>query len=50
MAAKQSGATVIEVNPEESALTPYCVDIFLQGPSGRLLAELLEALKPKTTG
>lgn len=43
--AKESGATVIEVNPEMSALTPLVVDLFLQGPSGSILHELLQRLK-----
>jgi NAD-dependent deacetylase len=39
--AKEAGATVIEVNPELSALTPFVVDHFLQGPSGEILQALL---------
>lgn len=42
--AKEAGATVIEVNPEMSALTPFVVDYFLQGPSGKILYELLTGL------
>lgn len=42
--AKEAGATVIEVNPEMSALTPFIVDHFLQGPSGLLLEQLRQAL------
>lgn len=41
--AKRFGATLIEVNPEQSALTPYA-DIWLQGASGDLLPRLLAAL------
>jgi NAD-dependent deacetylase len=44
--AKRSGATVIEVNPEPSELTDRVVDLFLQGPSGTMLPELLKILKP----
>jgi hypothetical protein len=39
------GAVVIEVNPEMSALTPFVVDLFLQGPSRRILDELTTALR-----
>jgi NAD-dependent deacetylase len=42
--AKESGATVIEVNPEMSALTPFVVDLFLQGPAGEILSQLLQGL------
>ncbi len=41
--AHRNGACVIEVNPEESALTPM-VDIFLKGPSGIMLPELVRAM------
>jgi NAD-dependent deacetylase len=43
-AAKQSGATVIEVNPSESLITRIA-DIFLQGPSGEVLPKLVSALR-----
>lgn len=43
--AKEAGATVIEVNPELSALTPFVVDYFLQGPAGEILQTLLSAFK-----
>lgn len=46
--AKEAGAVVIEVNPEMSALTPFIVDHFLQGPSGVLLEQLLQGLKQRT--
>lgn len=42
--AKEASAVVIEVNPEMSALTPFVVDHFLQGPSGAILSELVQAL------
>jgi NAD-dependent deacetylase len=42
--AKRFGATIIEVNPEQSALTPHA-DIWLQGASGDLLPRLLTSLK-----
>ena len=41
--AKQQGAHVIEINPEPSMLTPE-MDIFLQGPAGVLLPQLLAAM------
>lgn len=45
--AAQNGATVIEVNPEISALTPLVTDIFLQGPSAIILSELMKALRER---
>jgi NAD-dependent deacetylase len=45
VAASEAGAVVIEVNPQMSALTPFVVDIFLQGPSGTILVELASALQ-----
>lgn len=41
--AQRSGAFLIEVNPEPSALTPM-VDVFLEGPSGTILSELTEGV------
>lgn len=41
--AKQHGATVIEVNPIESAITPLA-DIYLGAPSGVALPRVLEAM------
>ncbi|SHK44509.1 NAD-dependent protein deacetylase [Thermocrinis minervae] len=41
--AKEKGAKLIEVNVEESALTPL-VDIFLKGPAGEVLPKLVEEL------
>ena len=40
LVAKRAGRRVIEVNPEPSELT-YLADIFLQGPAGRVLPELV---------
>lgn len=42
--AASAGATVIEVNPNATDVTHH-VDISLQGPSGRILPELLRRLK-----
>ncbi len=39
--AKQTGAFVIEVNPEYSAITPL-TDVFLKGPSGEILPKLVQ--------
>lgn len=46
--AKDAGATIIEVNPEMSALTPFVVDLFLQGPSGEILTQLLQGLQHRS--
>ncbi|HMO24206.1 MAG TPA: NAD-dependent protein deacylase, partial [Candidatus Melainabacteria bacterium] len=43
-AGKRRGAFLIEVNPEESALTAGC-DLFLKGPGGEVLPALIEAIK-----
>ena len=42
--AKRSGATVIEVNPVPSALTPYA-DWHFAGPAGAVLPRLVEAVR-----
>jgi len=44
LVAKEIGASIIEVNPEETALTPWC-DITLSGPSGELLPLLVERVR-----
>ena len=41
--AKQSGAKIIEVNPDNSMITPLA-DIKLDGASGEMLPEVIEAL------
>ncbi len=41
--AQEAGATIIEVNPVQSAISPIA-DVILRGPSGELLPRLLEAL------
>ncbi|MCA9816684.1 MAG: NAD-dependent deacylase [Cyanobacteriota/Melainabacteria group bacterium] len=43
-AGKRRGAFLIEVNPEETALTYGC-DLFLKGPGGEVLPALIEAVK-----
>ncbi|MBZ0303071.1 MAG: NAD-dependent deacylase [Anaerolineae bacterium] len=42
--AKQRGAKIIEVNPVDSAITPLA-DIKLDGPSGLIIPQLVEALE-----
>ena len=44
-AALRAGATVIEINPSATELTPYA-HIVLAGPSGKLLPPLVRALTP----
>jgi len=40
---KQAGATVIEVNPMDSGITPIA-DIKLDGPSGEVLPQVIKAM------
>jgi NAD-dependent deacetylase len=42
--ARQNGATLIEINPDETPLTSDC-DFALTGPSGEMLPHLVTALK-----
>ncbi|MDZ7741155.1 MAG: NAD-dependent deacylase [Bacteroidota bacterium] len=42
--AKQSGATIIEVNPEKSMLTDRITDIWLQGKASEVMDKLAEYL------
>ena len=42
--AKHSGAYLVEINPEPTPLTPQA-DEFLQGPSGRFLPLIADALE-----
>ena len=44
MIAKEAGATVIDVNPERDALSQMC-DLFLRGPGGEVLPELVAAVR-----
>lgn len=44
--ARQVGATVIEINPKESLITPIA-GIFLKGPSGEVLPRLVAALRAR---
>ena len=44
MIAREAGATVIDVNPERDALARSC-DLFLRGPGGEVLPELVLAVR-----
>lgn len=44
--ARQMGAAVIEVNPVTSLITPIA-DLFLKGPSGQVLPQLVAALRAR---
>ena len=44
LVAREKGATLIEVNPEETALTPWC-EVTLPGPSGEVLPVLAEHIR-----
>lgn len=43
--AKDSGAKIIEINPEPTPYTRHITDIFLKGAAGRILPELVSALE-----
>lgn len=43
--AKRAGATIIEVNPESTPLTRQVSDITLLGKAGRVMRELVEAVR-----
>ena len=42
--ARQAGALIVEINPEETPLTAFSTDVFLQGKSGEVLPALVEAI------
>ena len=44
--AKESGAAVVEINPEPTSLTASVTDIHLRGSASEVLRRLLEALSP----
>lgn len=44
--AREAGATIIEINPQKSALT-HLADYFLEGPTGELLPRLAEEIQRK---
>ena len=43
--AKQNGAKIIEINTERTHLTDSLTDIFLQGGAGKVISDLVEAVK-----
>jgi NAD-dependent deacetylase len=45
--ARNGGAKVIEVNPEESELTTRAVDLFLHGGAGSVLPALVDAVRAR---
>ncbi len=45
--AKRHGATVIEVNPEESAFTGHITDIYIRGKAGEIMPQLLAEIKKR---
>jgi NAD-dependent deacetylase len=47
--AAEAGATVIDVNPERDALTAGA-DIFLQGPGGEVLPEIVASVREYLAG
>ena len=44
MIAREAGATVIDVNPERDSLSQLSA-VFLQGPGGEVLPELVSAVR-----
>ena len=47
--AKQSGAYVVEINPETTPITPFS-DLFLKGKAGDILPKVVTALVSSTVG
>jgi len=41
MLAKQTGALLIEINPEPSRYTNYITDIYLSGKAGEIMTRLM---------
>lgn len=48
--AKRNGAGVIEINKERTHLTDSLTDIFLQGSAGKIIADLVKAVRKKGGG
>jgi NAD-dependent deacetylase len=44
-AAKENGATIIEINPKESLYTRQITDMFLEAPATTAMNRLLEMLR-----
>jgi NAD-dependent deacetylase len=42
--AKESGAAIVEINPEETSLSGNVTDIHLRGSASELLRQILEEL------
>jgi NAD-dependent deacetylase len=47
--AKSSGAFIIDVNPDASAISPMA-DVFLEGPSGEIVPQLVDAVERRLRG
>jgi NAD-dependent deacetylase len=45
MAAAESGATVIEINPEPTPLTGSVSDYLIRGPAGPVLSRIVHEIK-----
>lgn len=45
---QEGGAKIIEINLEKTHLTGTMTDVFIQGEAGKVIGELLEAIKGKT--
>jgi NAD-dependent deacetylase len=45
--AKRHGATVIEVNPEESAFTGHITDVYVRGKAGEVMPQILEEVRKR---
>jgi NAD-dependent protein deacetylase/lipoamidase len=43
--AKESGATVIEINPEPTPLTGHVSDYLIQGPAGKMMRQIIRELE-----
>ncbi len=43
--ARESGATIIEINPERTPLTGLISDYILKGPAGRIMQQLVTEIK-----
>ncbi len=43
LVARERGASLIEINPEPTSLTPWC-DVVLTGPAGAILPQLLHSI------
>jgi NAD-dependent deacetylase len=46
--AKETGAKVIEINPNPSNYTPHITDVYLKGKAGDIMTRLMEIVETKT--